>query len=454
MRNRVLLLSFGVLALAALYSAYYGRDFVGRQRAMIAESDSLDRDRQEKSHEQFLQYLDEENAPADDPRRQRSEYNPSKVYFYPTDFAGLAIGQKDNLPFIHPKYNSRQSIYSVSATDIQNPGKLLAGNFDLSFIILYLLPLLVIVYGYGLRSEEKEQGTYTLVRVQADANRMLLHKWLFRCIVVCAFMVLLNLAAFSVAGISMTSQWDQKASWLLITVVYTLFWFSLVWLVVRLRTSGSLAALLLGGCWVLLLLVVPTWVYRQVSDTHEKEQVKALFNQRGDFPKAYSLSSEVLVDSFARLEHPIALPAMTDTSEAMQRIYKTICMGEIQARFDNGIGRRVLDLQAAEYRRTLAYNWLNPVYAIQHAFNQVAGTEINSYHGYLTGLDDYGLMQRYARYEHWLEARSLSTGVGGSMPYTGYTIPVVGPWQSWRLLSPVLVLTLVLLLVGALQRNA
>lgn len=422
-RNRLLMLSFSVLALSALYSAHYGRNFVDRQRAMIALSDSLDRYRQEK------------------------------VYFHPTDFAALSIGQKDNLPFVHPKYSSRQSFYSVSATDIQNPGKLLAGNFDLSFITLYLLPLLVIVYGYGLRSEEVEQGTYTLVRVQSDATNLLRHKWLFRFTIVCMFMILLDLAAFWVAGIPLTDQWEQKASWLLSTVVYTLFWFSLVWLVVRLGTPGSLAALLLGGFWVLLLLLVPTLVYRQVSDSHGKEQARILFNQRGDFPKAKDLEPAVLIDSFARLDHPVALPSMTDTSAAMQRIYRIIRVGEVQERFDHGLGRQVLDLQAAEYRRTLAYNWVNPVYNIQHVFNQIAGTEINFYHDYLTGLDNFNLMRRYARYAHWMAARSLSTEGNTPEPYPGYTIPVMNPWQSSRLLFPVLALTLVLLSVGELRRN-
>lgn len=453
-RNQVILLSFGVLMLAALYGTYYGRDFTGRQRAMVAESDSLDRDRYEKSNERFLQYLDKEGAPADDPRRQLTEYSPSKAYFQPTDFAALAIGQKDNLPFTHPRHSYQESIYSVGSTDIQNPGKLLAGNFDLSFIILYLLPLLVIVYGYGLRSEEEEQGTYTLVRAQSDAGRVLLQKLLFRCAAVCGFMAVLNLAAFSVAGIPVMAQWAQKGSWLLITVAYTVFWFSLVWLVASLRTSGSIAALLLGGLWVLLLLLVPALVYRRVAHPQQQEQARILFNQRGDFPKAYDLTPERLADSFARLVHPIALPAMADTGERMQRIYRAIHGSEIQRRFDDGLGRRVLDVQSAEYRSTVRLNWLNPAYAVQNAFSQVAGTEINHYHDYLAKLEKYDRQYRYVRYRRTLEEGTFAIRMDDSaVQYIDYSPPVVWPWGALALILPVLVLAAMFLFLAGMIRT-
>ncbi|MEJ7658781.1 MAG: hypothetical protein WKG07_03710 [Hymenobacter sp.] len=58
--------------------------------------------------------------------------------------------------------------------------KLLVGNFDLAFVLVYLLPLFVIALGYGLLAGEQESGVLPLLRVQAaSVRRLLLGKLLF-----------------------------------------------------------------------------------------------------------------------------------------------------------------------------------------------------------------------------------------------------------------------------------
>ena len=77
--------------------------------------------------------------------------------------AALSIGQKDVTPSV-------QSVKILTLegqkydTDLVNPTKLLFGNLDLSFIIVYVFPLLIIAFSYNLRSEEEEAGTWRMVR--------------------------------------------------------------------------------------------------------------------------------------------------------------------------------------------------------------------------------------------------------------------------------------------------
>jgi ABC-2 type transport system permease protein len=99
------------------------------------------------------------------------------AYINPTEnLAGLAIGQRD--------INSSIQVNTIRGlegqkydSDIRNPFQLMMGNFDLSFVILYLFPLVIISLCYNLYSEEKENGTWALLKTQSkNTERYLLIK--------------------------------------------------------------------------------------------------------------------------------------------------------------------------------------------------------------------------------------------------------------------------------------
>ena len=83
--------------------------------------------------------------------------------------AGLSIGQADVNPVV-----KRITIKTFEAqkydTDLVNPMNLQSGNLDLSFVLIYLLPLLAIVFTFNAISEETETGTWRLVAIQAKSK--------------------------------------------------------------------------------------------------------------------------------------------------------------------------------------------------------------------------------------------------------------------------------------------
>ncbi|MEL6556952.1 MAG: ABC transporter permease, partial [Bacteroidota bacterium] len=119
--------------------------------------------------------------------------------------AGLSIGQRDLNPGIQnvtiltlegQKYNS----------DLVNPVRLLFGNFDFSFLVVYMFPLLIIAFSYNLLSEEKEKGTWKLIRVAARSrSKFLLSKLSMRAMVVIGLMSGLLLIAAVLLNIPFNS---------------------------------------------------------------------------------------------------------------------------------------------------------------------------------------------------------------------------------------------------------
>lgn len=108
------------------------------------------------------------------------------------------------------------------------------------------------------------------------------------------------------------------------------------------------------------------------------------------------------------------------------------------------MGRMILKNQADEYEKTLRLNWINPVFAVQNAFNQIAGTEINSYHRYLAAAEDYATRRRYYLYNYFLNGRDLKLADYRKIPAFDFMMPVVTPKGALWLLQPVILLTVVL----------
>lgn len=454
LRNRWLIIGLLFLLVAGLYGARYGQHFVDQQRKVLYSVDTLDKRNQERTLG-FLKSKDTATSVREFPGMkyyQAGSAGGTTLIYPPSPFASLSIGQKDNFPFYHQVGGWSEDMYAVTTTDIQNPVKLLSGNFDLAFVFIYLFPLFIIALGYNVLSGEKESSTFTLLRVQTSVKKLVGHKLSFLMLVMVLLSVVLNLAAFTLNGISFSDQAPQIGAWIVISVVYILFWFALVYLIVSFNQSGATTALLLGGLWIILLLLVPSIVHRNVSSSHEKEQVQGIFNRRGDFAQARDLEPQVLEDSFRRLKHPYPLPAMSDTGRAAEQFYQSTMASEIQTRYNNSMGRMVMESQAKEYQRALALNWVNPVFAVQNAFNQVAETEINNFHNYLKAVEDYQTERRYFLYNYSFNGRDFRLADYYKLPSFNFRQPVIGVGAAVGLVLPVLILSLIFILAGSFFR--
>ena len=79
--------------------------------------------------------------------------------------APVALGQTDLFPSQF-KVTYQSKVNFIHNNDIENPWHLLSGHFDLAFVVVYLLPLLIFALSYNLLSGEKEDGTLRLLLSQ------------------------------------------------------------------------------------------------------------------------------------------------------------------------------------------------------------------------------------------------------------------------------------------------
>jgi ABC-2 type transport system permease protein len=197
-----------------------------------------------------------------DPSGMAGNYGGQHAVLPSAALGPVALGQSDLFPSQF-KVTNQSRVGFMNPSDIENPWHLLSGHFDLAFVLVYLMPLLIFAVSYNLLSAERESGTLRLLLSQPLRLRTLLAgKLSVRAVVLLGPAVLLPVGVLLLArqagltgagsAAGTTTMW-----WALLVAAYALFWFALVVAVNAFGASSATNAMVLVIAWVLLVLVAP-----------------------------------------------------------------------------------------------------------------------------------------------------------------------------------------------------
>jgi ABC-2 type transport system permease protein len=177
----------------------------------------------------------------------------SLTWNQPDDAAFLAIGQRDLSPWML-RVRALALEGQIHEADNFNPELSLAGRFDFSFVIAFLLPLFVIVLMYDVYAAEREAGRIPMLTATAARPRKI---WSMRIVVLAAGAAAACVLPLWVLG----SLFGGSPSALLaatgVVLLSLIFWTLLVSLIAFGNWSASVSAAVLTGCWLVLALLVP-----------------------------------------------------------------------------------------------------------------------------------------------------------------------------------------------------
>jgi ABC-2 type transport system permease protein len=182
-------------------------------------------------------------------------------------------------------------------TDLLNPTNLLAGNLDFGFIIIYLFPLLIIAFCYNILSEEKEEGTWSLISLQSSNPTVVLYyKFAIRALVCfAALFFLFGLACISL-GIPLN---ERLALVVLIASLYLLFWFATCYFISSFQKNSSTNALLLLSTWILLTMILPAMANNYILTKYPApEALEMMVEQREGYHEKWDMKQEVSIEKF------------------------------------------------------------------------------------------------------------------------------------------------------------
>jgi ABC-2 type transport system permease protein len=275
---RLLLADRTLWIISALFVAIVGYGlFNGVKQAALKETalaSVLDAQaRGEQSRRATLRRILGENALPDpfanpaDPSAMGGGYGGRYAYMPISPLAPLAFGQSDIRPDYY-KVTNRSKINFLYDTEIENPWNLLSGHFDLSFVIVYLFPLLIFALSYNFLSAEREHGTLRMLLSQAvRLQDLVAGKIAVRAAVLLAWAVVVPVVALAILRPDARSAayiWPL-ASWGAFVVAYAAIWFALAFAVNAFGRSSAANALILIGTWIVCVLILPVLLNVAVS---------------------------------------------------------------------------------------------------------------------------------------------------------------------------------------------
>ncbi|GGC55505.1 ABC transporter permease [Pedobacter quisquiliarum] len=311
-------------------------------------------------------------------------YHSAFAKNHPDNWAALAIGQRDVSPaYLKIRLLAVQNqLYNSENT---NPLKLATGSFDLSFVMVFLLPLFIIAISFNLLSAEKEQGTLRLLLAQPlKLSTLFLAKIIFRFLLIAAMVILLSITALLWTGAAP----DLRALyWLLAILLYAIFWLGTSCAIAALQRSSAFNAISLLGVWLMLAVIAPVLINAATDISKPvQEGLQLTMVQREAVHGGWDKPKAETMDRF--FKH---YPQYSNTG-SVEGAFKWKWYYAFQE-----LGDRSVETLYKAYRQkmldrlSLASNLsvVSPPAKLQEVLNGIAGTELQQHLDFIAGTKAY-----------------------------------------------------------------
>lgn len=386
----IVLLAFaGFVAFASLAS----RQFVHAERALV---DQVSR------HERRTAVLDE---------------HATVVSLPQAPLAAIAIGQRDLLPQVLT-LTTRARLIEAREADTMSPARRASGPFDLAFVLVYLLPLVVIATSFDLISSERERGTLALVLSQPVSLRAFVFgKAAVRAAIVVGLALVLAACGAFVAGARLAGPGALVAlvTFAALVVAYALFWFALALAVGAWGRSSAANALGLVGAWLALVVIVPGLGSVAVDTLHPSPSRVELVNATREAAREAATQATALEGDHGKPKGGAeeARRAVAIQSDLERRVQPVV----------QGFRDRVSEQQALVDRLRFA----SPALLMNEALTDVSGSGVTRHQDFMLQVDVFhdGLKRWFT--ERVASGQALGASVAtDTLPRFAYVEPRVG----------------------------
>jgi ABC-2 type transport system permease protein len=353
-----------VLLITGFSGLYFGKTFIANQQAVIEKAAVL----QKKNTLSNIDHFGKDIG-------LLFYHNKFSLANAPNAWAAFANGQRDINPYLISvtMLGLEGQIYD---TDINNPVSLLLGNMDLSFVFIFLFPLVIIAFSYNLLSEQKESGVWSLLSAQTNQSfRVIWQKFLVRVAIIFSVASLLLFVAILYLHLPVDFIFFSITT---LIMVYLAFWFAVSFFVISLANSSNFNASALVAVWVLICIVIPASLNLFLTRKYPiPEALQNVINQREGYHEKWDMAKEVTMKPF--FEHYPELkqyPFPQEKTFSWFWYYAMQQMGDDQARASR---RAIENKLAARQRFTNMLAFFFPTIQTQLGINNMAGSDLNAH---------------------------------------------------------------------------
>ncbi len=298
------------------------------------------------------------------------------------DISLIATGQSDMYAdLVKPTLSGED--FTLNFTEMTSPVQLMFGSFDLSFVLIYLLPLIVIAFSFDLLSGERERGTLRLLAAQPlEVFNWLMQKTALRFGLLASITAVSLLSALAVSGVSLTQNAAAVSQFLLLSLAYLLFWFGLAWLVNLAGKSSAQNAVSLLALWVGIVLLIPSVLSQLASSLHPAPSRTRMIHEMRSLKAEAEKEQDQILAEYLRNHPELAVENAADPATAYgwwQRYFaaQDLIKQKLEPLFSQY--DRQLALQQAQADR---FRFASPAILMQEGLSELAKTSTRHYQGY------------------------------------------------------------------------
>jgi ABC-2 type transport system permease protein len=287
----------------------------------------------------------------------------------PGPLTSLAVGQSDVHPG-HYRITARLPDAQLTGSQLEHPLASLTGSLDLSFVVLFLLPLVVVGISHDIVASDRASGMLGLLLVQGAtvreivAGRVAAHALLIGTLGIGA-------TATAVALVDPGHVFGTRFVWWTVTIAaYMVFWLGLAVHVNAGRRSAAANATRLAVAWLAFAVLVPSAVNTGVRLIHPVPSRVALATALRDATRGAIAQGSRTLGRFLE-DHP-----STGTGEEGMRQYYALqdardsemarLVQPLLSAFDEQVERQAVAMSLAQY--------LSPTVVGHLALTDIAGT--------------------------------------------------------------------------------
>ncbi len=384
-RNTSKVISYLLFVFASLYAIYNGFDLQDKQRDTLH---NIQQEQQEELLKVLNWFEDGKNGPTDRSWVDIHEpywslrYSPTYTFKSPSALLPLGIGQAEQYGY-YKEITFWSSTYDNDMVEeLANPERLVNGNIDFSFMVIYLLPVLLIILTYNIGGFEKDSRFEQLIAIQSGSiPKWLMTRYLFYTV------LLLGTVVFLIFGVAMINNafgllLSNLGALLLLNIGYILFFAVIFYLVLLYGSGSSSIAFTMIGIWLMLSVIVPGSVHQYASMKYPVNYMTDYLDvNRKETYATYSLPSEILYERLLTI-----YPTITETKLGLESETNKAVINRSVSAIINQMNKTAVEQieQTNDEKNDLIRGsyWFNPISYVQNQWNAYTSSDYYSYKNY------------------------------------------------------------------------
>jgi ABC-2 type transport system permease protein len=304
---------------------------------------------------------------------------PATAVKSPSTLMPFTIGQTEQFGNYKQVTNWSSTFDSDLAEEIANPERLTTGTLDFSFVVLYLLPVLVIVLLFNIGGLEKDLGFDRLIQVTHISQR----KWLLARFAFYFFALIIVLLTLMLPYAILTGAFQNEFGTFIKLFSYVAF-YMLLWFVVfyfiNLSGKGSAnQALKMVAVWLLFCIVLPGSIHQIASLKYPASYMTDYINAKRD--ETYKLW-DLPTDS-VRNRLLVLYPELAKTKHGKDTIADKDIIDNSSSGLVNELMKNTalaIENNSDDKNRFIQKTyWINPVGFFQNKINALANNDYYAY---------------------------------------------------------------------------